>query len=177
MEGSSQIDPSKTRVLVTGASGYLATHCVQQLLNNGYIVRGTVRNLNNEKKVRPLRSLSHALERLELVEADLDNSDSWIAAVKNCDYVLHTASPFPIVADEGVVKTAVNGTLRVLKACAKEFSVKKVVLTSSCAAINEGHDDENRIFDERDWTIENSPKVLQYPRSKTAAERSAWDFC
>uniref|UniRef100_A0AC34F035 NAD-dependent epimerase/dehydratase domain-containing protein n=1 Tax=Panagrolaimus sp. ES5 TaxID=591445 RepID=A0AC34F035_9BILA len=169
-------DPSKTRVLVTGSSGYLGTHCVQQLLNQGYIVRGTVRNLKNEKKVQPLRSLSHASDRLELVEADLDDSDSWFATVKDCDYVFHTASPFPIVADDTVVETAVNGTLHVLKACAKEFSVKKVVLTSSCASINEGHDDENRIFNEKDWTIQDSPKVLQYPKSKTAAERCAWDF-
>jgi nucleoside-diphosphate-sugar epimerase len=176
MDGGDQIDPSKTRVLVTGSSGYLATHCVQQLLNAEYIVRGTVRSLKNEKKVQPLHSLPHAYERLELVEADLDNDDSWFSAVKDCDYVLHTASPFPIVADEKCIETAVNGTLRVLKACAKEFSVKKVVLTSSCAAINEGHDDEDRIFTEEDWTIEDSPKVLPYPRSKTAAERCAWDF-
>ena len=121
---------------MTGSSGYLATHCVQQLLQDGYKVRGTVRSLKNKAKVDPLRSLEFANERLELIEADLENIDSWKSAVKDCDYVLHTASPFPIIADESIVKTAVDGTLAVLKACAKEKSVKKVVLTSSCAAVN-----------------------------------------
>jgi len=167
---------SKIRVLVTGSSGYLATHCVQQLLEIGYQVRGTVRSLKNKSKVDPLRCLEFANERLELVEADLEDADSWKSAVKDCDYVLHTASPFPIIADESIVKTAVDGTLAVLRACAKEKSVKKVVLTSSCAAVNEGHDEEDRVFDEKDWTIEDSPKVLPYARSKTAAERAAWDF-
>uniref|UniRef100_A0AC34QG70 3-beta hydroxysteroid dehydrogenase/isomerase domain-containing protein n=1 Tax=Panagrolaimus sp. JU765 TaxID=591449 RepID=A0AC34QG70_9BILA len=170
------VEPNKTKVLVTGSSGYLATHCVQQLLQNGYQVRGTVRSLKNEKKILPLKNLEYANQRLELVEADLEDENSWIEAVKNCDYVLHTASPFPIVADDSIVKTAVDGTLAVLKACSKEKSVKKVVLTSSCAAINEGHEDEDRIFDENDWTVETSPKVLAYPRSKTAAEKAAWEF-
>uniref|UniRef100_A0A7E4VXF1 Epimerase domain-containing protein n=1 Tax=Panagrellus redivivus TaxID=6233 RepID=A0A7E4VXF1_PANRE len=169
-------DPSNTLVLVTGSSGYLATHCVQQLLWAGYRVRGTVRSLKNEKKVAPLRALEHADERLELVVADLEQAEPWPAAVKGCDYVLHTASPFPIIADEGIVELAVNGTLFVLRACAKEPSVKKVVLTSSCAAINEGHDDEDRVFTEADYTVEDSPKVPPYSRSKAAAERAAWEF-
>lgn len=92
--------------------------------------------MNNEKKILPLKNLEFANQRLELIEADLENENSWFDAVKNCDYVLHTASPFPIVADDSIVKTAVNGTLAVLKACSKEKSIKKVVLTSSCAAIN-----------------------------------------
>ena len=95
-----------------------------------------MRSLKNKSKVDPLRNLEFANERLELVEADLEDADSWKNAVKDCDYVLHTASPFPIVADESIVKTAVDGTLAVLRACAKEKSVKKVVLTSSCAAVN-----------------------------------------
>ncbi|KAE9552581.1 hypothetical protein FO519_004198 [Halicephalobus sp. NKZ332] len=169
-------NPSKTRVLVTGSSGYLATHCVQQLLLVGYHVRGTVRSLKNESKVGPLRDLEFAKERLELVEADLEDPNCWPSAVKGCDYVLHTASPFPIVADDSIVKTAVDGTLAVLKACAKEKTVKKVVLTSSCAAVNEGHEEEDRVFNEEDWTVEDSPKVLPYPKSKTAAERAAWEF-
>jgi nucleoside-diphosphate-sugar epimerase len=134
---------SKKRVLVTGASGYIATHCVQQLLDKGYTVRGTVRSLKNEEKVKPLRELKHASERLELVEADLlDEYDKWIGFVHfllmynlnfriigDCEFVLHLASPFPLVDDESTVQIAVNGTLNVLKACAKSPSVKKVVLT------------------------------------------------
>jgi nucleoside-diphosphate-sugar epimerase len=134
--------------LVTGASGYISTHIVQQLLDAGYLVRGTVRSLANESKINPLKDLNHANERLELVEADLlDSPDAWkkyafswydkllfkFRVVKGCDYVLHVASPFPLVDDESTVQIAVDGTLNVLKACAKCASVKKVVLTSSCA--------------------------------------------
>lgn len=125
-----------TGVLVTGSSGFLAIHCVQQLLEAGYSVRGSVRSLSNAKKVQPLYDLPFAKERLELVEADLENDETWISAVKECDYVLHTASPFPLIADDSIIPIAVNGSLAVLKACAKEASVKKVVLTSSVAAIS-----------------------------------------
>jgi nucleoside-diphosphate-sugar epimerase len=90
--------------------------------------------------------------------------------------VLHVASPFPLVDDETTVQIAVDGTLNVLKACAKCPSVKKVVLTSSCASINEGHDDEERMFSEDDWTNVESNKVLYYAKSKTMAEQAAWEF-
>uniref|UniRef100_A0A914Q0U9 3-beta hydroxysteroid dehydrogenase/isomerase domain-containing protein n=1 Tax=Panagrolaimus davidi TaxID=227884 RepID=A0A914Q0U9_9BILA len=171
-----EIDLSKIRVLVTGSSGFLAIHCVQQLLEAGYSVRGSVRSLSNAKKVQPLYDLPFAKERLELVEADLENDETWISAVKECDYVFHTASPFPLIADDSIIPIAVNGSLAVLKACAKEASVKKVVLTSSVAAISEGHETENHIFTEKDWTIADPKKVEAYPRSKTAAEHAAWDF-
>ncbi|VDM25501.1 unnamed protein product [Toxocara canis] len=122
-------------VLVTGASGFLGIHCVQQLLREGYTVRGTVRDVKNQVKIEPLRELEGG-DKVELVEADLEDDKGWTDAVKGCTYVLHVASPFPIVADESIIKTAVDGTLRVLRAAAQELSVKKVVLTSSCAAIN-----------------------------------------
>uniref|UniRef100_A0A915EDG8 NAD-dependent epimerase/dehydratase domain-containing protein n=1 Tax=Ditylenchus dipsaci TaxID=166011 RepID=A0A915EDG8_9BILA len=152
-------------VLVTGASGYLGAHCVQQLLKHGYSVRGTVRNAENDSE-----------GKLELVEADLNKADSWTSAVEGCQYVFHVASPFPIVADENIVKTAIEGTLNVLKACASSTTVKKVVMTSSCAAINEGHEDENRVFSEEDWCEVDSKKVLPYARSKAEAEKAAWNF-
>jgi len=167
----------KTKVLVTGASGYIATHCVQQLLDEGYSVRGTVRSLKNADKIKPLRDLTYANERLELVEADLmDLPEKWTNVIKDCNFVLHVASPFPLVDDHTIVQIAVDGTLTVLKACAKCPSVKKVVLTSSCAAVNEGHEDEDRVFSEDDWTNLESNKVLYYAQSKTAAEKAAWDF-
>ncbi|KAI6205698.1 hypothetical protein M3Y94_00821900 [Aphelenchoides besseyi] len=169
-------DNSKTRVLVTGASGYIASHCVQQLLDLGYKVRGTVRSLKNEVKVQPLRELKNAVERLELQEADLNDADSWLNVVEGCDYVLHVASPFTLDDNETLIPVAVNGTLNVLKACSKASTVKKVVLTSSCAAVNEGHDEEERTFNEEDWTNIESPKVMNYAKSKTLAERAAWDF-
>ncbi|CAD5229333.1 unnamed protein product [Bursaphelenchus okinawaensis] len=165
-----------TKVLVTGASGYVATHCVQQLLAQNYHVRGTVRSLKNEKKIKPIRDIADNSPLLELVEADLEQAAGWDEVVEGCDYVLHVASPFPLEDDVTVIETAVNGTLNVLKACANSTAVKKVVLTSSCAAINEGHDDEDRIFDEDDWTIVESKKVQSYAVSKTEAELAAWDF-
>uniref|UniRef100_A0A914Q2A2 3-beta hydroxysteroid dehydrogenase/isomerase domain-containing protein n=1 Tax=Panagrolaimus davidi TaxID=227884 RepID=A0A914Q2A2_9BILA len=122
-------------VLVTGASGYLGIHCVKQLLEAGYLVRGTVRALNNPKKIEPLRSLPFASERLELVVADLEKPDQWHSALQDCTYILHTASPFPITPDETIIKTAVNGTLNVLNAATKVLTIKKIVLTSSCVAI------------------------------------------
>jgi nucleoside-diphosphate-sugar epimerase len=167
---------NNTRVLVTGASGYLGIHCVKQLLDAGYIVRGTVRSLSNPKKVEPLRSLPYASERLELVVADLEKPDGWPAAIQDCTYILHTASPFPVNPDETIIKTAVDGTLNVLSAAAKISTVKKIVLTSSCVAIMEGHDDKGtRIFNENDWTVV-TPKTNPYHLSKVAAEQAAWNF-
>uniref|UniRef100_A0A0N4ZWY6 Epimerase domain-containing protein n=1 Tax=Parastrongyloides trichosuri TaxID=131310 RepID=A0A0N4ZWY6_PARTI len=164
-------------VLVTGASGYLASHCVAKLLDAGYRVRGTVRSLNNKSKIHHLINLPKAATHLTLVEGDLTGSlESWIAIINDCDYVLHVASPFPIVSDESVIKVAVDGTMVVLKAANKCLSVKKVVLTSSCAAINEGHNDENRIFNESDWSNVESPKMRYYAKSKTLAEKAAWDY-
>ncbi|PIO70110.1 NAD dependent epimerase/dehydratase family protein [Teladorsagia circumcincta] len=161
-------------VLVTGASGYIASHCVRLLLNEGYRVRGTVRSLKNEKKVTPIKQLQQG-DRLELVEADLLKEDCWKSVVSGCDYVLHIASPFPIVSDATCVDIAVTGTLNVLRAVSKEPSVKKVVLTSSCAAVNEGHP-QDRAFDETSWTDVDSPLVDYYAKSKTLAEKAAWDF-
>uniref|UniRef100_A0A914D2X2 NAD-dependent epimerase/dehydratase domain-containing protein n=1 Tax=Acrobeloides nanus TaxID=290746 RepID=A0A914D2X2_9BILA len=167
---------NNTRVLVTGASGYLATHCVQQLLSGGYAVRGTVRSLKNPDKIQPLRSLNFAKERLELVEADLEKADTWPRVVESCDYVLHVASPFPPVGDENTIRTALDGTLNVLKACAKCHSVKKVVLTSSIAAIMYGNDNHGKTVTEKDWSNIDGKNINTYQKSKTIAETAAWDF-
>ncbi|KHJ84037.1 hypothetical protein OESDEN_16254 [Oesophagostomum dentatum] len=100
----------------------------------------------------------------------------YFRAVSGCTFILHVASPWPIVADESTIKTAVEGTLCVLRAASMEPSVKKVVLTSSCAAINDGHPNDSRVFDETCWTDLESPNVDNYAKSKTLAERAAWDF-
>ena len=135
MSQSDQNTNENEIVLVTGATGYLASHVVKQLLELGYKVRGTVRSLRDEKKTKPLRNLvANPKHVLELVEADLLNENSWLDAVKGCTYVIHTASPVPIgvPTDENeVITPAVNGTLFVLRASIQpESIVKRVVLTS-----------------------------------------------
>uniref|UniRef100_F1L9G1 Dihydroflavonol-4-reductase n=1 Tax=Ascaris suum TaxID=6253 RepID=F1L9G1_ASCSU len=165
----------KIRVLVTGAAGYLAIHCIEQLLKEGYTVRGTVRDANNLSKVQPLMDLIGA-ERLQLIDADLLDEDIWPIAVKGCDYVLHIASPCQTVVDDSVISTAVDGTLNVLRAAAKCDTVKKVVLTSSTGAINHGYKEPHKIFNEDDWTKLDGHYVHKYHVSKTMAERAAWDF-
>ena len=123
-------------ILVTGASGYLSTHVIKQLLESGLRCRGTVRSLTNKSKVDPLRALvKNAKYELELVEADLLDESSWIAAVKDCTHVIHTASPVPSHVPEQeneVILPALNGVLNVFRACVQEGSkVKRVALTSS----------------------------------------------
>ena len=170
------------KVLVTGASGYIATHCIKQLLEGGkYAVRGTVRSVQKEDKVRPLRELvaSPAIP-LELVEADLLKKETWPSAVEGCQYVLHVASPFVVNSPRDemeLIRPAVEGTRNVLNACA-EAGVKRVVLTSSVAAVSvgpdgvRGHGDEP--YSEDDWTPEGEGSA--YYKSKTLAERAAWDL-
>ena len=173
------------KVLVTGASGYISTHIIKQLLESGkYAVRGTVRNLKNEKKVKPLQDLVPSAQiPLELVEADLLKEDTWPAAVAGCDYVLHVASPFIVgkkIRDEmtELIEPAVKGTRNVLNACAGA-GVKRVVLTSSIAAISVGlvgakNHEESVPYTEKDWSVEN--ECPPYEKSKMLAERAAWDL-
>ena len=170
--------------LVTGASGYIATHVVQQLLSSGnYRVRGTVRSLKNEEKIKALKELvPHAKYPLDLCEADLENKESWPAAVQGCKFVFHIASPFPSAVPkhpDDLIRPAVLGTTNVLSACAESGSVKKVILTSSIAAIScglSGHPSRRpgHAYTEEDWSPEAA--CLPYERSKLFAERAAWDF-
>lgn len=170
-----------SRVLVTGASGYLAMHVVKQLVDTGeYIVRGTVRSLANEKKVKPLKDLSpeNAKYPIELVEADLTKKETWPDAVKDCTYVIHVASPFPLdspVDEMEVIRPAVEGTTNVLEACANtKGGVKRVVLTSSCAAVYAGRLHEEKVFTEDDWSDEE--RCIPYEKSKLRAEKAAWEL-
>ena len=171
---------SVPQVLVTGASGYIATHIIQQLLTGGQVkVRGTVRSLKNEAKVKPLQDLvPDATYPLELVEADLLNEESWKEAVKGCTHVYHVASPVPVggVRDENeIIGPAVNGTLGVLKAVAEAETVKRVVLTSSTVSVTSGWmGREGHVHTEADWGDEAI--CGPYEKSKIRAERAAWDF-
>lgn len=170
---------SDQRVLVTGASGFIALHCVRELLERGYNVRGTLRSLAREDEVRKaLANTAGAQDRarLEFVETDLTKDDGWDAAVAGCDYVLHLASPLPMAEpdDENeLIVPAREGVLRVLKA-ASGAGVKRVVMTSSVASIVYGHN-ESRVFTEADWSNVDAP-IGAYAKSKTLAERAAWDF-
>jgi dihydroflavonol-4-reductase len=163
------------RVLVTGATGFVAGHCVEELLAHGYAVRGTVRDPGNEEKVAHLRALGGDLE---LVAADLDTDDGWADAVAGCAYVLHVASPFPDAVpghEDDLIRPAVQGTLRVLRACAADGTVRRVVLTSSVAAIAAGYDKRDRtVRTEADWSVVDASSA--YEKSKTLAERAAWDY-
>ncbi len=166
-------------VLVTGASGFVGIHCVVALLKEGHQVRGTVRSLEREKALREtIAKLTDANDRFSVVEADLLKDKGWHEAVQGCDYVLHVASPFPLGEPEhedDLIIPAREGTLRVLQAAA-ENKVARVVLTSSIAAIAYGHPEEKTRFNESDWSVADSPSISAYAKSKTLAERAAWDF-
>lgn len=170
------------RLLAFFPAGFVGSHCVRVLLAGGFRVRGTVRDPTDDAKTAPLRELEGASERLELVAANLMKDDGWAAAVAGAMYVLHVASPFPITAPkhkDDLIRPAVDGSLRVLKAAAAEAGVRRVVLTSSVASITEGrHPDElkDRTFSEKDWSDLESGRIAAYPESKTRAERAAWEF-
>ncbi len=165
-------------VLVTGGSGFIALHCIQQLLSLGFKVRCTVRSEKKELEViKAMQHHSSNSDLLTIVFADLMNDEGWEDAVKGCKYVLHIASPFVTQepANEDIlIRPAVNGTIRLLNACTVH-QVEKVVLTSSFVAIGYGHA-EPKIYDERDWTQYNDRSVTAYAKSKTLAEKTAWDF-
>jgi nucleoside-diphosphate-sugar epimerase len=167
-------------VLVTGGSGFIASHCMLQLLAAGHRVRTTVRKLDREPQVRALLKAGGAEpgDALACFAADLERDDGWADAIAGCEYVLHVASPFPpkIPKDENeLVTPARDGALRVLRA-ARDAKVKRVVLTSSFAAIGYGHPAQAAPFDETSWTDPSASDVQPYVKSKTLAERAAWDF-
>ena len=170
------------RVLVTGGTGFVGAHCLVQLLAGGHETRATVRDLKRESDVRAMLRQGGAGEvgeRLKLFRADLNADAGWAEAAAGCDYILHVASPFPstVPKDENeLIGPARDGALRMLRA-ARDAGVKRVVLTSSFAAIGYGAPkDRTAAFTEKDWTNLNDPSVQPYPKSKTIAERAAWDF-
>lgn len=176
MEGSKA--QMKT-VLVTGGSGFLGSWCVIELLRRDYRVRTTVRDLAREPEVRAaIASEVDPGERLSVLAADLRSDDGWKEAVAGCDYVLHVASPFPPEQpkdpDELIVP-AREGTLRVLEA-SLDAGVERIVVTSSVAAITGGTKPVSGALTEQNWSDPDNPKLTPYARSKTIAERAAWDF-
>jgi dihydroflavonol-4-reductase len=171
---------SEDLVLVTGGSGFVATHCIDQLLRAGYNVRTTVRSLTREPEVRAtLKSVgTPRTEALSFIAADLGTDKGWTEAAAGCRYVLHVASPFPPHApkhEDDLIIPAREGALSVLRA-ARDAGVERAVMTSSFAAIGYGHKPQTAPFTEADWTDLTGPGVAAYPKSKTIAERAAWDF-
>lgn len=167
-------------VLVTGGFGFIGSHTIVQLLSAGHQVRTTVRNLARDPEVRELVRAGGGDpdDRLTIVAADLERDAGWPQAVAGIDDVLHIASPFPASIpkhEDELIVPAREGALRVLRA-ARDAAVKRVVMTSSFAAIGYGHPQQSAPFDETSWTNLDGPDVSAYVKSKTIAERAAWDF-
>lgn len=167
-------------VLVTGGSGFIGSRTILQLLAAGHVVRTSVRRPDRAEHVRELLRQDGAEpgDRLSFAIADLEHDTGWAEAAAGCDYVLHLASPFPATLpkhEDDLIVPAREGALRVLRA-ARDGGVRRVVLTSSFAAIGYGHPPQAAPFDERDWTQVDAPGVQAYAKSKTLAERAAWDF-
>jgi len=160
--------------VVTGASGFLAGHIIKKLLERGYVVRGTVRNKEKGSLLLKL------FPQLELYEAELTKDGSFDEAIKGSTYVFHAASPFPLgeVKDVEIelVEPALNGTLNVLRSAKRSDTVKRVIVTSSVAAIAYKHEDVNHVFDETDWNELSTPSFEAYRYSKKIAEKTAHEF-
>ncbi|XP_015886147.1 anthocyanidin reductase ((2S)-flavan-3-ol-forming) [Ziziphus jujuba] len=174
----------KKTACVVGGSGFVASLLIKLLLGKGYAVNTTVRNPDNEKKISHLKALQ-SLGELKIFGADLTEEGSFDAPVAGCDLVFHVATPVNFASEDpenDMIKPAVQGVLNVLNACAKAKTVKRVVLTSSAAAVSintlKGTD---LVVDETNWTdVEflstQKPPTWGYPVSKTLAEKAAWKF-
>ncbi len=166
-------------ILLTGISGFIAKHVAVKLLAAGYAVRGSVRRLERADEVRAAIAPHvevEALSRLTFVALDLEADAGWAQAMAGVDVLVHTASPFPVEQpkDEAVlIRPAVEGTLRALRA-AKAAGVGRVVLTSSTVAVIDTG--VAGVQDETNWCNTDAPDTSAYGKSKTLAERAAWDF-
>ncbi len=171
---------SHQKVLVTGGTGFVAIHSILQLLNRGYQVRTTIRSLNSRDKIFEMLKNGGITDfsQLEFIETDLTSDKNWNEAMIGCQYVLHIASPIflrlPKNEDE-MIRPAVDGTLRVLKA-ARDSGVKRVVMTSNFGAVGYSHKDKNSLITEESWTDPNEKGLSTYNKSKVLAEKAAWDF-
>lgn len=166
---------TKEKVLLTGISGYIGLYCAKELLENGFSVRGTVRNLAKKQQVlETLEQNRVNTENLEFSVLDLTSDKGWGKAIKDCTYIMHVASPYSVTNpknDADMMVPAVEGTTRIMK-LAKKAKIKRVVLTSSIVSMmcSKRHGK----FGPDDWTDINYPKLNTYIKSKTLAEKAAW---
>lgn len=169
-------------VLLTGVTGFIAKRIALDLLNAGYAVRGSLRSIKRADEVRdairPHIKDPVSLDHLSFVELDLTHDGGWDEAMIGISAVLHTASPFPMTqpkSDEDLIRPAVDGALRALRA-ARNAGVTRIILTSSMAAVMNKELAQGATVNEADWTDVNHPTATAYDKSKTLAEKAAWDF-
>ena len=170
------------KVLVTGASGFIGSHCVIDLLEHGYQVIGTIRDMSREKSLRKIFSkLKLDNDRVEFKKADLRNPEAVLSAMDGCDGIFHVASPVPILQPKTrkgiseIIKVAELGTLNVLNAAMKQ-DIDRVILTSSVTTIF-GSEREKTTYNSSDWADSEGKNVSPYSKSKICAEQAAWKFC
>jgi nucleoside-diphosphate-sugar epimerase len=178
------MENNSSPILVTGGNGYIASWIIKYLLEDGHSVIATVRSLSNQKKCAHLSEIAaQSKGKLQIVEADLLKEGSFDAAAKGCEIVLHTASPFILdIKDpqKELIDPALNGTKNVLGAVNRSGTVKKVVLTSSVAAVFgdaiECEQTKGKMLDESHWNNTSSLKHQPYSYSKVLAEKAAWEI-
>lgn len=177
-----EIDKSKP-VLVTGGTGYVASWIIKMLLEDGIVVNTTVRDPSNIQKVEHLMAIAEASAgQLKLFKSDLLDAESFDEPMKDCELLIHTASPFFITGfknpEEELIRPAKEGTKNVLESAKRNPTLKRVVLTSSVAAIHGDNVDialaPGGIFTEKEWNVTSSAEHQPYAYSKTIAEKEAW---
>lgn len=165
-------------ILLTGITGFIAKRIAHDLLNKGYNVRGSLRSASREDEVRAAVAMTGAEDRLSFVHLDLTSDDGWDAAMEGVDAVIHTASPFPLEQpkdEQEIIQPAVDGALRALKA-AQRAGVTRVILTASMVTMMHVDRPEGHKFGPEDWTDPDHQTATAYTKSKTLAEKAAWDF-
>tara|TARA_X000001036_G_scaffold179605_1_gene170088 strand:- start:695 stop:1705 length:1011 start_codon:yes stop_codon:yes gene_type:complete len=168
-------------ILVTGGTSYIGKHCIAQLIEKGYNVRTTIRDISRSSEVKS--DLEKYLEKeisLDIFEADLLKDDGWNDAIKGCEAIIHIAGPFPVGFEGGEKELTgphEDGAMRVFK-LAKENGIKRIILTSSIASIwmDSTIDDTVRYIDENNWTNLSDTNLDAYTKGKALKEKAAWDF-
>lgn len=170
------------RVLLTGVTGFLGSHTAIRLLEKGYQVTGTLRDMDRAAAIREVvaRHTPH-IHRLTFAQANLQDKTQWFELTKGIDFVQHVASPFPRELpghEDDIIVPAREGVLNILTAAAAN-KVKRVVLTSSSAAVTHGKTPQQlgKVYTEADWSnVNNTKDLTPYFKSKAIAEKAAWDF-